>query len=361
MSLNDLKIVFIYLGKVIPEYVLENASRTADLFGFQTHLFIESTDFLPRNISISQNLNIACIKRRDFTEEYNLDHDLDFRDGFWVKTFERLLTLKDIHKTFGDTVHLLHVESDVLLMPTFPFIEVLNEKIMWQMHNSFEDVASLVYLPSLNQSSWLYDKLLEEAKLDSKITDMSALSRIRSKYPDYIEVFPDVASESGEFSEPNIFDGLSFGMWFCGLDPRNTYGLHVLHENGDFKANDNKNLKDILSNFSILLEDGELLYLQKQQQKFLIHSIHVHSKDRELFKTTNSWALDKYVEHSVDRDVIVLDFNRKMLLGLLRDNFLRGTFFSYIKHFMRFLLKKPSNGKPVVLAYIHFLLRKYKK
>jgi hypothetical protein len=150
-------------------------------------------------------------------------------------------------------------------------------------------------------------------------------------------------------------------MWLCGLDPRNTYGLHVLHENGDFKANDNKNLKDILSDYFIVLEDKELLYLQKQEQKFFIHSIHVHSKDRELFTTTNSWALDKYVEHSVDRDVIVMDFNRKMLLGLLRDNFLKGTFFGYIKHFVRFLLKKPSNGKPVALAYINFLLRKYKK
>jgi hypothetical protein len=360
MLLDDLRLVFIYLGEVIPEYVLENANRTSDQFNISTYLFVETKSVLPIAVPIHPSLNIAYINRKDFTAEYNSEHDLDFRQGFWVKTFERLLALKAIHSSFGGRIHLLHIESDMLLMPSFPFNDVLNEKIKWLNHNSYGDIASLVYSPSYEQSSWLYDKLLEEAKLDKKVTDMSGLSRIRSKYPEFIEIFSDMSSLNGDYSKTDIFDGLAFGLWFCGLDPRNTYGLHVLHENGDFKANSSRKLKDTLSSYSIELENEKFLCLKKEREIIMINSVHVHSKDRELFAIKNSQALSKYVEYSKDREVVVVDFNKDILLNLIKDNLLKGTLLSYFKHFVKFLFKKPGNGKSIALACVFFIFRKYK-
>jgi hypothetical protein len=110
-----------------------------------------------------------------------------------------------------------------------------------------------------------------------------------------------------------------------------------------------------------VLEDERLLCLKREREKFMIHSIHVHSKDRELFAIKNSQALSKYVEFSKDREVVVVDFNKDMLLKLIKDNLLKGTLLNYIKHFVKFFHKKPGNGKSILMACIYYFFRKCKK
>jgi hypothetical protein len=75
-----------------------------------------------------------------------LDHN--FRDGFWKYTFERLFALQQYHEKHSDS-KILHIESDVLLLPEFPwksFAEL--NSLAWLNVNETHDVAALVYLPN---------------------------------------------------------------------------------------------------------------------------------------------------------------------------------------------------------------------
>jgi hypothetical protein len=197
---------------------------------------------------------------------------------------------------------ILHVESDVLLLPNFPWklFEKL-EKICWQKFNEQEDVASLIYSPNLVSTVVFFENLMELFMRDSSLTDMTSLSKLRRMYPNTygeipswpIEFTSNIESQrdSGissltllsEFSNFGYFDSAAIGMWFLGQDPRNRHGFARKFIENPNSAYDPGKLKlSVANNFEVT----------DQYQKY-IYSFHVHSKSRKILGQSNHKLLKK--------------------------------------------------------------------
>jgi hypothetical protein len=354
---NSLKIVFIYLGNQVPNYVIANANRVVQLFEFEVLLYLESQAKMPQGISINSKINIKEVSSEIIRQEKELGHSFRFRNGFWFHTFNRLLLLEKIHNELGERVRILHVEGDMLLMPSFPFKNVLGDRLKWFRHDNLADVASLVYLPNLSETKWLRAQLLTELKNDSFVTDMSALNRIRDRHPERIDIFNDIFLDSESSSTLGVFDGLSLGMWLCGVDPRNTYGMQWLHENGDYRPDDKTKLESLLSNAEWFLDNGSIRYRTNGLTQE-VHCLHIHSKDEELFSLNNNEKLGKYLELACDSAPIIVNFRSGRLMRLLQENFQNRTLASYCKNLVKFLFKGKGFSNRRLFVIMKFIIMK---
>lgn len=215
-----------------------------------------------------------------------------FRNGFWQLSALRLFALLDFC-LYSEDESVLHIESDVLLMPNFPFVEISRQNnLMWFNFNHNRDIASLIWIPSQKQASWMRHELFEIFSENPKMTDMSALRSLSVKANDKICYFPSRPSSSSmRDSEINtdiiekqtlmitnqngIFDGAAIGMWLTGEDPNNHRGmlrrLRYLSD-GPIDLRGRK--------FKIIKKN---LYLIEKDSLLPIHNLHIHSKNRYLF------------------------------------------------------------------------------
>ena len=359
---SNLKIVFVYLGEHIPEYVFSNALRVSEIFPFETTLYINSSQDISDYLKIQSKLSIRTLPKDEYILKTRLSHDPSFRNGYWFLTFERILALKKIHQDLGENASLLHIESDVILFPNFPFDSELGQRVKWCSFDRNRDVGSIIFSPSYTETSWLCNKLLEEAREDSEVTDMSALKRVREKFPGRVEVFTDMFSAGPQKGSTGIFDGAALGQWLCGTDPRTTYGLTVLHENSEFSPDNLKNLKQYLDGRLILRDENKSFVLTKGSEVRPIFSLHIHSKDIELFGVDNFKALSKYISYSEDKSLLVTRIDLKCLYILLKDNIKKGSLLNFMRHLFLFLFKGRVLRELPIVALIRFILTgvKYK-
>jgi hypothetical protein len=350
---SNLKIVLIYLGDVIPEYVISNANRITKMFTYEVVLVIEGISKLPKDVQLSEEIRILEVGNSRTNLKYTLAHDWKFRDGFWFYTLERVLLLKTIHGILGSDCRILHVESDMLLFPTFPFEKILKDRIMWFSRDDSGDVGSLIYSPTLSETEWLHQQIEQHIKLNSYSTDMSALHRIRLGNSDKIETFPDLLSGISESSASDVFDGSDLGMWLLGTDPRNTFGFHILHENSTFSFHKSSSIREIIQKGKFALGDKGLGFSYEGRIELLIHSLHVHTKDIELFSSDNSGVLSKYIKLSDVRKPILFKIDRRVLLNLIKENKRNGTLISYFRHFLKFLFKKERGKSQVATTLLN--------
>jgi hypothetical protein len=353
---SNLKIVFVYLGEHIPQYVFSNALRVSEMFPFETILYINSSQDMSDHLKIESKLSIRTLPKNEYKLKTRLSHDSSFRNGYWFLTFERILALKKIHQDLGEYTSLLHIESDVILFPNFPFDYELGQRVKWCSVDQQRDVGSIIFSPSYTETNWLCDKLLEEAQEDSEVTDMSALKRVREKFPDRVEVFSDIFTAASQRGSTGIFDGSALGQWLCGTDPRTTYGLTVLHENSEFSPDNEKNLKQSLDGQLILQDENNSLVLTKGSEVRPIFSLHIHSKDIELFSVDNFKALSKYISYSEDRSLLVIGTDLKCLYTLVIDNIRKGSLLNFTRHLVLFLVKGRVLRELPIVALIKFIL-----
>jgi hypothetical protein len=336
MKNNLVNLVFIYLGEKLPKYFVANVNLTAKNFPYQTYLFVQEGCLVEEDSIDRAKVNVTELRKKNLTELSFLKHDLNFRDGFWLYTFERLLYLKDIHEKIGGDIPILHIEGDLLLLPSFSLEMIQCKSLKWFRHNTTEDVASLVYLPNLEATEWLHERLLDEALLDPFVTDMSALFRIRMKNPDRVETISDMFSSP---SEEQVFDGLAFGQWLTGMDPRNTYGFQILHENGDFVSYSNSSLDTLMRKTKVFISEDNFLCLKRDKTNLIVHSLHIHSKDQDLFDRDYVKKLQVYVDKASDKEVYFFSFSRSILFESLKRNYLDKTLTNYLINFAKFLTK----------------------
>jgi hypothetical protein len=228
----------------------------------------------------------------------------NFRNGFWQFSALRLFALLDFCQTI-DEESVLHVESDVLLMPSFPFEALATQKkLTWFNFNSDRDIASLIWVPSQRQANWMHHELFTMFSEDSTLTDMTALRKLSLKAHEQISYFPNnpfktilkveesnlesMAKHATEIlSVHGIFDGAAIGMWLTGEDPNNHRGFlrRLRHLNDgpiDLRAVQFK----MIENYLYLVERDSLLP---------IYNLHIHSKNKYLFTRYGPYILRFFV------------------------------------------------------------------
>jgi hypothetical protein len=227
-----------------------------------------------------------------------------FRNGFWQLSALRLFALLDFCLS-SDEESVLHVESDVLLMPNFPFSTITSQsKLMWFNFNNDRDIASIIWIPSQRQASWMNHKLFKIFAEDPTITDMSALRKLSMMADDQINYFPSsphtatgkvedssiehvTKHKSKILRDQGIFDGAAIGMWLTGEDPNNHRGvlLRLRHLSDGPIDLRNRQFKMIENN----------LYLVERDVFHPVYNLHIHSKNRYLFSRNGTFLLRFYV------------------------------------------------------------------
>ena len=289
-------LLYVHLGLAECSHLLSSIERTHTLFPqYQLHLVV-SPGF--KISEFPSYLEIHTYVASEETEEIfkEFAHDTHFRQGFWRFSLERILAIKVVHDTFpGDSI--LHIESDVLLMPNFPFTEIsLSNNLMWNAYNSDHDVSALLFSPNSNSTENLILRIKLKLIVNPNLTDMTVLNEIwrnselqvmhfSSIHPSLPEMINPKAEEyaGSEISSGygGIFDGAAIGMWLFGHDPKNNYGKSIIHSNLVIESG-NSYVDPSSVNYE-LDASGNLFAISKEtNRKVPIWNLHIHSKNKKV-------------------------------------------------------------------------------
>jgi hypothetical protein len=244
----------------------------------------------------------------------HLNHDLEFRDGFWAKTLERFNALNDWHSKNQDA-RLLHLESDILTLPSFPWASFENRgKLAWCGFSATADIGSIFFSPNAKETDWLNREIQRFIREDPDGTDMTALWSAASQNPHRVQRLPtnfeDIMDESD-----GIFDGAEYGMWITGQDPRN--------HNGFIKRN--LSIRDSFASpdkCSFHLEQSGILSVERDGHEIPLHNLHIHSKREALLGLNWRRTLEKDLIKS-RKNRLTTTFSLRAFWFLVKDYKLR--------------------------------------
>lgn len=337
-----MEVVFVHLGRRIPDHLVENFLSFKVRFPeLEVKLIVSDSCKVPKRLN-SDHIFFDNSELRDHLF-VNFDHDLKFRNQFWRKSIERIMAVCEYQTNNLDSA-VLHLESDILILPNFPFHDFERiSSISWQNYNDDRDVASILYIPNKKSSAWLFEKLSEQISKDKTVTDMSALRAIRREHPTLCHIIPNlpvgnIATNNPNYLSPSsspanyvqtkgVFDSAQIGMWLLGMDPRNTYGVLRIHDRGILDKGEapidpsrmSYSIDDIRG-LNAILEDGK---------NYPIFSLHVHSKELQLFKLDYSRALKVYVELGNSEKLPVSRFRANVLLNMFITSVTSGNVFNF--------------------------------
>ena len=321
-----LNLVFVHLGEAKADHLLPNIMRLMDSFSqYPVHLVLNDSQLAKEATDLGVPVIFYEASPKQNQILGNLAHDSKFRQGFWRFTLERLFALEVAHRNFPND-GLLHIESDVLILPTFPFEELENEaKLIWTTYNSTHDVSALLFSPNQDYSRWFVAELETEIGKDFMLTDMTALSKVRKSNLDKVGVFPSIR-EALDKNLKGSFDSAAIGMWLCGQDPRNHYGQRKLHKNDEYL---NKSINFDPASFEYIYSPELGLQIRLNSQVITLHCLHVHSKDLRLLSKTWESALVEFVNLSIYKDART-NFNLQEFVDLVLSNIKQGTLLPFL-------------------------------
>jgi hypothetical protein len=338
---NNIEMVFIELNR-LPEHAILNIERTKKMFPNQSiTLLTNITNHASLERLIGNNsCKIVHINpsqnRLKLSENYHNSEDL-----FWILTLERIFTFLDYHEVVPN-LKLLHVESDVILFPNFPwskFSEI--DTVAWGKYSETHDVAALLYSPQLSSSRNLKDKLLQAVTLKSNLTDMTALSYVSKSNSLEVFVLPTALEEFSslmrleqncteekysvisqeEHRLQGIFDVAVIGMWIDGIDPKHFLGISVNMPDSIF--NKNESFIDLL-NIKFSIDKNGQLGIRTHFGTKDIFCLHIHSKRLELFG--ENWVSElTTLTDLINLGIQSRRFYFKIFMQVLRTNAQQGT------------------------------------
>ena len=143
-------LVWVHLGKKnIPKYLKRSLQNVASLFEDISLILIVDEEKNLRDLKIN-NLRVIKVDylNRDWLQiKSKIEHDLDFRDGFW---FSSLARFKALHSyMIEENVNsFVHIESDVTLLPDFPLhkFQLAGDGIAFPLQGDKQGIASVMYV-----------------------------------------------------------------------------------------------------------------------------------------------------------------------------------------------------------------------
>ena len=301
--MSNLTVAFVHIGTKPPKYLWKNIERFAQIFPNVDCVFISD---LGSALEKANKLNVKNFRyTRELMSMPQLEHDFGFRGGFWHYSMERLFALLEWHES-SPSSKVLHLESDVLLLPTFPFESFsTTSSLAWPEVNSTHDAASILFSPNAEESRWLMSEISQHLKTEPRLTDMTVLNRVRkansariSTLPTWSETWEDTDASTSSLVENSkffgVFDAATYGMWLTGRDPRNYWGWLPIHSDTPEHF-----VRPQKLDYSL---DRQVLMVKQNGQAFPLHDLHIHSKQEKLFGQSWEQHLSSYVLLSADKN-----------------------------------------------------------
>lgn len=324
--------VYIHLGGDLPNHLILNLKRHREIFPNQEIVLVSSENWEDKITAGIENLVLSLDELQpSIFKAMSNHHNFDFRNGFWKYTLQRLFALEAIHSKYPEQ-QLLHIESDVLIMPNFPWDRFeLIDKLAWLPVNRESDIAALLFLPNLEATSFFIDYLCEHARQNPKTTDMFALKSFALQNPTKHYYLPSYNEETyrkiEDFSPSNeipplifggYFDPIAFGIWNFGVDPKNFFGIRRRYFIDRTHFVDPSKVTLSYDNSKLMDTSGTELY-----------SLHIHSKNLSLFKTNWEVNLIEGLKEAETKSKS-LHFSPKALVNLIKVNGLVRTIWEII-------------------------------
>ena len=328
------EIVFVHLGDSLPKYLELNITRTHELFPDSEITLISDSIHLG-NESITSHKYL----RSGTTNSILLQtkHDATFREGFWIKSMERLIAVLE-YQIVQKRTNVIHIESDVLLMPNAPLEEVARlESPTWTKYSSSKSVGAIFFVPNPESAQKILFGIWELIRKQPDITDMTILNilaedlKLGTTFPhSALDTSPVSRESSIEYRQldSGFFDPAQIGMWLTGEDPRNHLGMNVIHLNTLYTSGDSSINPEKLK-FSLDARNN-LWGTNPAGGRFPIWSLHIHSKNVDLFRDTNGTQLRKFVDAS-SNIAVQRQISLWRLLTLILSNIKNGTLLSYTR------------------------------
>jgi hypothetical protein len=322
---NNLEVVLIHLGGPVPKYLISN------ILNIQAQFPNISLNLIVDEMSSKGARRIPGLKYHFYSPSPEVDRKLiasfahvPFRGGYWRLTYERIIALTDFHQSIP-TSPILHIESDILTLENFPMREISQlSSTHWLASDGEKDVASLIFIPNLEESLFLKQELLSELSMGQFTSDMQSLHRIRQENPTRIKLFPSMFSDAKMYG--GIFDPAAYGMWLTGIDPRNNFGLTKYFDTQTIEA---ANFYVKPQELEYSLKNGNLFANSSSGERLPIYCLHIHSKNKRLLSTGYLRPLARMVEKAESRKTET-SFSFSVLLGTLWMNIGQGTLVEYL-------------------------------
>jgi hypothetical protein len=271
---------FVHFGPSIPKYLALNIQRTLFLFPSIKVAIAVDSDRAKKQLDSFKRENLVVVMVENRSELPQLSHDQRFWSGWWQKTMDRLIVLDSLHESLG-TKSMLHVESDVVLMPSFPFEWFTTlPKYAWAHHGGEADIASLVFSANLASTKHLVESLVHLISRDPTLTDMTALRRFREREEESVEVLDQSVEFATKLNKEGVFDGADFGNWICGKDPKSNFGISVK------RLTPFNSKRESFEKLQFWLE-GEQVFISTGDAEYCLNNLHVHSKELQYFRLSN--------------------------------------------------------------------------
>ncbi len=340
--------VFVHLGKYPAGHLWLNLQRHQDLFPHvKTFLILDELRHIKK---VPNGVEIYFFKREnDFLDESVFRaHDQRFRRGFWRFSLERLFALSEFHKTVPQN-SILHIESDVFLLPNFPWDSLNNvREPMWNNYNFERDVSALLFYPNYLAHLKTIGQIQALLTENSRHTDMTVLAELRNRHVGEFKLFPSLSSvipelknalnstetkfiervNNSEYFQNGVFDAAPIGMWLLGHDPRNNYGKAFIHDTSPIVSGDS--LVDPSSVYYEMNDYGHLFLVSKSSGlRINLWCLHVHSKSLKIFSKNWDRELRKFVKLT-DNPVPIATFSISALWNMLTQSIQGRTFIRFV-------------------------------
>ena len=296
--MNTIDIVFIYFGKEVPKYVFRNLKHLKKQFNSNNVIFAsdnllalkraEKIGVIPFHYSLMNN-ELESIRKASKLDQ-------EFRDHYWWKTSARILAVCEVQIHRQNAV--LHLESDVVLFPEFPVESILGfkEDIAFPVVSPSQGIASMLFIRNAEAASKLRKMFIETMLGDKTSSDMTILGKLVHHKEIKISIMPTLSNvekmddlfNSGDYDFNHrhaigsnyevlggCVDGLDYGLYFLGEDPRNSRGIKRLFQNRYETNLDLRNARIVIR--------GNEVKIKCRDSYFRLWSMHIHSKDIRAF------------------------------------------------------------------------------
>lgn len=377
-------VVFVYLGQTLPRYVGRSLKLAAKYSGQRVLLIANGI-----HAKKFKNAGAEFIAIEEFYDpsefamarnQILLDHE--FREGFWLYSFERLFVLGQFMAWTGSE-SLFHAELDQLLFGTSDLVDHLERThkkgVFFPFHSPNKAVASVLFVNARNS---LHRLIRFSTSSEPFNNEMELLVRFSKAFPeDSVELptvgaaLPQSSSEDFVFTEnfvkptdigPGAVDAAELGLWVGGRDPRNlgweelpsTKWVYEQHK----ASLGRKYLEELHFHFEPSARLLQVTHNQDPGAAIRLYNLHIQSK-------VHSWIwrkdpeLHRLFESANSSSSMKIFASRKLQFryALTEQQGIRRriqTFFRFIKYALRIFLIR---SRPFTAEILHQKVPKSKR
>ena len=274
--------VYVHIGEELPFHSTVTINHNLRYSENQVYLLTDALN-IPSNLDAS----VKVINLKEFKSEKSQRlRSLNYFEGFWLYTFERLFILEEFLKS--GMSECLHIENDVVIYDTpqlAKYRELFHKKVVinpiGERYCTFAYSYLTVKSLELLNDDFLFFLSLGRDEINNRLSgemlnEMTCLSYLFNQNKKYLDFFPILPRDgfNKSYSELGyLYDSASYGQFLDGTP--GTQGIPYRgshHYIGRFLSDSDK----------IVFENRKPILI-KDNDKFPIFNLHIHSKRIGLF------------------------------------------------------------------------------